>query len=135
MIAMVAGVAAPSPSPPAAGESVSSTPPPPSLRTKYARGSLWALIGYGGQQVLRVVGQFLLWRLLFNEAFGLMSIVNVFTKCDPAFALLIQAFQPPSPQCISITRVMMSEIILDRTYLIILQIKFDPRIHRWSRQY
>jgi O-antigen/teichoic acid export membrane protein len=73
------GVAAPSGSPPTvAGEPPSSRPPPPSLRTKYARGSLWALIGYGGQQVLRVVGQFLLWRLLFNEAFGLMSIVNVF---------------------------------------------------------
>jgi O-antigen/teichoic acid export membrane protein len=51
---------------------------PASLRSRYARGSLWALVGYGGQQVLRVLSQFILWRLLYAEAFGLMAIVNVF---------------------------------------------------------
>jgi O-antigen/teichoic acid export membrane protein len=48
------------------------------LRSKYARGSLWALAGYGGQQLLRVLNQLILWRLLYAEAFGLMAIVNVF---------------------------------------------------------
>jgi O-antigen/teichoic acid export membrane protein len=42
------------------------------------RGSLWALAGYGGSQVLRLGGNLILWRLLYPEAFGLMALVNVF---------------------------------------------------------
>jgi O-antigen/teichoic acid export membrane protein len=42
------------------------------------RGSLWALAGYGGSQVLRLGGNLVLWRLLYPEAFGLMALVNVF---------------------------------------------------------
>jgi O-antigen/teichoic acid export membrane protein len=50
------------------------------LRSRFARGSLWALVGYGGSQVLRLGGNLILWRLLFAEAFGLMAIVNVFMQ-------------------------------------------------------
>jgi O-antigen/teichoic acid export membrane protein len=50
------------------------------LRSRFARGSLWALLGYGGSQVLRLGGNLILWRLLFAEAFGLMAIVNVFMQ-------------------------------------------------------
>jgi O-antigen/teichoic acid export membrane protein len=59
---------------------VSAEPPARSsnLQSRYARGSLWALLGYGGQQILRVLNQLILWRLLYPEAFGLMAIVNVF---------------------------------------------------------
>lgn len=42
------------------------------------RGSLWALAGYGGSQVLRLGSNLILWRLLYPEAFGLMALVNVF---------------------------------------------------------
>ena len=45
-----------------------------------ARGSLWALLGYGGSQILRLAGNLVLWRLLYAEAFGLMAIVNVFMQ-------------------------------------------------------
>jgi O-antigen/teichoic acid export membrane protein len=50
------------------------------MRSKIARGSLWALVGYGGSQVLRLVGNLVLWRLLYAEAFGMMAIVNVFMQ-------------------------------------------------------
>ena len=45
-----------------------------------ARGSLFALLGYGGSQFLRLAGNLVLWRLLYAEAFGLMAIVNVFMQ-------------------------------------------------------
>ena len=48
------------------------------LRSKVGRGSLWAVLGYGGGQILRLAGNLVLWRLLYAEAFGLMAIVNVF---------------------------------------------------------
>jgi len=48
------------------------------LRSKVGRGSLWAVLGYGSGQILRLAGNLVLWRLLFAEAFGLMAIVNVF---------------------------------------------------------
>jgi len=51
-----------------------------SLRAAAARGSFWALVGYGGAQVLRLGGNLVMWRLLYAEAFGLMAIVNVFMQ-------------------------------------------------------
>ena len=51
-----------------------------SFRAKLARGSLWALVGHGGAQLLRLGGNLVLWRLLYAEAFGLMAIVNVFMQ-------------------------------------------------------
>src|SRR6266542_5639870 len=51
-----------------------------SLRSKLARGSLWAVVGHGGSQLLRLAGNLVLWRLLYAEAFGLMAIVNVFMQ-------------------------------------------------------
>ena len=41
------------------------------------RGSLWALIGFGGAQAIRFVSNVVLTRLLFPEAFGLMALVSV----------------------------------------------------------
>jgi O-antigen/teichoic acid export membrane protein len=51
-----------------------------SLRSRFARGSLWAIVGHLGTQVLRLGGNLVLWRLLYAEAFGLMAIVNVFMQ-------------------------------------------------------
>ncbi len=47
------------------------------MESKLFRGSVWVLAGYGGSQALRLVGNLILWRLLYAEAFGLMAIVNV----------------------------------------------------------
>jgi O-antigen/teichoic acid export membrane protein len=48
----------------------------PALRTLIARGAMWSMSGYGGGQILRFAGNLILTRLLFPEAFGLMSLVN-----------------------------------------------------------
>lgn len=40
------------------------------------RAALWTTAGYGGAQLLRFVGNIILWRLLFPEAFGVMALVN-----------------------------------------------------------
>ena len=48
--------------------------------TKALRGSIWTLIGYGGAQVMRLLSNLILARLLFPEAFGLMALVNVFLQ-------------------------------------------------------
>lgn len=38
------------------------------------------LVGYAASQLVRLVGNLILWRLLHPEAFGLMAIVNVFLQ-------------------------------------------------------
>ena len=48
-----------------------------SIRGLAIRGSFWTLIGYGASQVLRLVGNVVLARLLFPEAFGIMALVLV----------------------------------------------------------
>jgi O-antigen/teichoic acid export membrane protein len=48
-----------------------------SLRDLATKGSFWSLAGYGSSQVLRLVGNLILTRLLFGEAFGLMALVAV----------------------------------------------------------
>jgi O-antigen/teichoic acid export membrane protein len=50
------------------------------LRTLAARGAVWTVAGYGGGQALRFLGNLILTRLLFGEAFGLMALVNVFLQ-------------------------------------------------------
>jgi O-antigen/teichoic acid export membrane protein len=47
----------------------------PSLRVRVSRGMLVGLAGQAGAQLLRLVGNLVLARLLFPEAFGLMAIV------------------------------------------------------------
>jgi O-antigen/teichoic acid export membrane protein len=37
-------------------------------------------VGYGSSQALRLLGNLILWRLLYSEAFGLMALVNVFMQ-------------------------------------------------------
>lgn len=49
----------------------------PSLRTRVLRGSFVTIAGYGTGQLIRFVGNIVLTRLLFPEAFGLMVLVNV----------------------------------------------------------
>lgn len=59
-----------------------SAPPPISspeatshLERRATRGVLWVLFGYGGAQLLRFVGNLVLTRLLFAEAFGVMALI------------------------------------------------------------
>ena len=52
-------------------------PPERSLRSVAASGALWTAAGYGSGQLLRFGGNLILTRLLFEEAFGLMLLVNV----------------------------------------------------------
>jgi O-antigen/teichoic acid export membrane protein len=66
----VAPVAPGPPGPPRAGDAG------PSLRATVRHGTLWSMFGYGGAQVLRFGGNLVLTRLLFPEAFGVMSLVN-----------------------------------------------------------
>ena len=40
------------------------------------RGSVWTLLQYGGAQVLRLISNLVLWRLLTPDAFGLMALVG-----------------------------------------------------------
>jgi O-antigen/teichoic acid export membrane protein len=44
----------------------------------FARGSFWALAGFGGGQVLRFASNLILWRVLMPEAFGTMALVSSF---------------------------------------------------------
>lgn len=56
---------------------------PPSasrLKGKVRQGSFWVLGGYGVSQALRLGSNLILWRILFPEAFGIMSLVNVFMQ-------------------------------------------------------
>ncbi len=46
------------------------------LERKAARGAAWSMLGFGGSQVLRFVGNWALAALLLEEHFGLMALVN-----------------------------------------------------------
>ena len=56
------------------------TPPQKTLKSRAIRGSIWTIGGYGTGQILRLLGNLILTRLLFPEAFGLMTLVNVFMQ-------------------------------------------------------
>ncbi|MEP0844227.1 MAG: oligosaccharide flippase family protein [Phycisphaerae bacterium] len=49
----------------------------PSLRWQSIRGSFWTVMGHGGGQALRFASNLIMTRLLFPEAFGIMSLVQV----------------------------------------------------------
>ncbi len=49
----------------------------PTFRQRILQAGSWTLAGYGVNQALRLVGNLILTRLLFPEAFGLMAIVQV----------------------------------------------------------
>lgn len=67
-------------------DSEGSGPPSASARTeevselasKASSGALWTVVGQGGEQVVRLVSNLILTRLLLTEYFGLMALVNVF---------------------------------------------------------
>ncbi len=61
-------------------ESQGPEPTDPSLKSLAIRGSVWTVVSYGGSQVLRLGSSLVLTRLLFPEAFGLMTLVNVFMQ-------------------------------------------------------
>lgn len=48
----------------------------PGGSTGFFRASVWSLGGTGAGQLLRLLSNLVLWRLLFPEAFGLMALVN-----------------------------------------------------------
>lgn len=48
------------------------------LKARTLRGSTWSFFGYGAQQVLRLGSNMIMTRLLFPEAFGLMSLAFAF---------------------------------------------------------
>lgn len=48
------------------------------LKQRAIRGSLWTLSGHASSQLLRLVSNLILTRLLFPEAFGLMALVQTF---------------------------------------------------------
>ncbi|SDK67722.1 Membrane protein involved in the export of O-antigen and teichoic acid [Aliiruegeria lutimaris] len=49
-----------------------------SVAARTLRGSLWTALAFGGENLLRLVSNLVLTRLLFPEAFGLMAIAQVF---------------------------------------------------------
>jgi O-antigen/teichoic acid export membrane protein len=49
-----------------------------SLQKLAMRGALWTFVGYGSGQVLRLLGNLVLTRLLVPEMFGLMALVQTF---------------------------------------------------------
>lgn len=49
------------------------------LFARVLRSSSWLVLGYGGSQLLRLMSNLILARLLFPEAFGLMALVSVVT--------------------------------------------------------
>jgi O-antigen/teichoic acid export membrane protein len=51
-----------------------------SLRRRAIGGSCWTIVGLGGANVLRLIGNVVLARLLFPEAFGLMALAQVFLQ-------------------------------------------------------
>ena len=55
-------------------------PSPAPAANAVVRGSLWTLGGYGAGQMLRLVGNVVVSRLVFPEAFGVMALVNVFIQ-------------------------------------------------------
>lgn len=72
------------PPPPASSQNVSippaSVPGKGGLRALALKASAYELVGFGATQVLRLVSNLVLTRLLFPEAFGLSSIVAVFCQ-------------------------------------------------------
>lgn len=49
-----------------------------SLKKLAIRGAVWTFVGYGSGQVLRLIGNLILTRLLAPELFGLMALVQTF---------------------------------------------------------
>jgi len=49
------------------------------LTARILRSTSWVLMGYGGTQVIRLASNLILTRILFPEAFGLMTLVTVIT--------------------------------------------------------
>ncbi|MCA9537089.1 MAG: oligosaccharide flippase family protein [Myxococcales bacterium] len=46
------------------------------LEGRAERGAFWVVMGYGGAQLIRLLGNLILTRLLFEEAFGVMALMS-----------------------------------------------------------
>ena len=60
-------------------DSVTDTAPPAEehpFEGRAERGALWVVVGYGGAQLIRLLGNLILTRLLFEEAFGVMALMS-----------------------------------------------------------
>lgn len=72
------------PPPPASSQNVSVPPPPVpakgGLRSIALKASAYELVGFATTQILRLISNLVLTRLLFPEAFGLSSIVAVYCQ-------------------------------------------------------
>jgi O-antigen/teichoic acid export membrane protein len=53
--------------------------PPTSIRGQVVRGSIWTILGYGTSLAVRLASTLILSRLLFPNAFGLMTMVSTVT--------------------------------------------------------
>ncbi|MEA5509907.1 oligosaccharide flippase family protein [Crocosphaera sp. UHCC 0190] len=51
-----------------------------STKKQAINGTIWTLVGYGGSQVIRLVSNIILTRLLAPELFGLMALMNTFIQ-------------------------------------------------------
>ncbi len=59
---------------------------PPALKSLVLNASAWTFGGYGAGMVLRLANSIILSRLLFPEAFGLMTLVGVFIQAVGMFS-------------------------------------------------
>lgn len=55
------------------------TKPIVSAASRIVSGSLWTIVGYGSGQMIRLIGNILVSRLVLPEAFGIMALVNIMT--------------------------------------------------------
>ena len=59
---------------------LSTSPQPRSLKSLALKGSAWTLGGYATAQIFRLISNVILAKLLFPEAFGLMTLVAIFMQ-------------------------------------------------------
>jgi len=48
-------------------------------KSRVVSGSLWTIVGYGSGQMIRLIGNILVSRLVLPEAFGIMALLNILT--------------------------------------------------------
>ncbi len=59
---------------------IAGSPKNPPLKGAAVRSSIWILAGFGASQLIRLLSNFLLARMLFPSAFGLMALVAAFMQ-------------------------------------------------------
>ena len=59
---------------------------PRHLKHRAVAGSIWSVVGFGGAQVLRLISNLMLTRLLFPEVFGVVALVQVVLQGTKMFS-------------------------------------------------